>query len=364
MYHLFQRTIRSALGSSMLFPEFRHAQLGMQRSVQQVIEYHRQNPHSLNASHFLVKLLQSIAVNWNVPDDVYNDKVEDMALNLAMSLKMTSALSRGQVFSPGVFFGPNIQEILIATIDPYDTSELGDHWRDLQPIRILYHPATNLYPYLLDGDKDPGEEGGYAVITVNIPMLASQYRQWRKYDARVSKDAPHTTMQFLTMYPIPNMAASYVDWSIANRLIHRFFDLPLGTFRNPNPFYLTDYSAEVDKTLAHYLTQVETKGWAFDSMLNAIPQLTTNSFQQLIQPPSMAYTVQLQWAIAMARLPLIAFLVQLNYATDNQRNQVDLTQIKQWLRRFDLNRTLRALPSTMYEDVLVLLERGILPYLA
>jgi hypothetical protein len=362
MYQLFQAQIR-ALGASILFPEFNHAQLGLQRSVQQVITYHENNPHGLNGSHFLVKLLGSLNVPLSMPYDIYNDKVTDQALNLAMSLKMTSALSKGHVFDPGVFFGPDIREILIATIDSYDTSLLKDQWHTLRPIEVLYHPKTELNLALPDG-KHHSVEGGYAVITINIPMLASQYRMWREYDRRANPDAPRSVMQFLTMFPLPNMLYSYLDWAIVNRTIHKFFDLDLPKVKNPNPFYLTDYSAEVDKTLTHYLQAVETNGWNFDMMLNALPQLSSRStVRDLIQPPAMAFSQQLQWAIVMARLPLISFLVQLNFSTDNQRNQSYLNTIRRWLRQFDLNRTLKALPPDMYDEAMVFIERGILPYL-
>lgn len=362
MYQLFEAHSYQP-GGALLFPEFLYGRRGLQGNLEKVIDYHRINPHGLNGSHFLVKLLQSINVTLTLPPDVYNDKVTDLALNLAMSLKMTSALSRGKVFQPGVFYGANVTEVILASIDTYDTSLLIKEWESLCPIRVIYHPKTDLNLVMPDG-KRLSDEPGYAVIVVNIPMLASQYRMWRLADFERNDDSPMNVMQFLTMYPLPNMLYSHLDVTLMNRLIHQFFDADMPKFKNPNPFYLTDYSKDVDKTLAHYLEVVKNRGWDFDTMLSLFPTVTAADFHDVIKPPAMAFSLQLQWGIAMARLPLIAFLVQLNYTSGNERNQWYLNQIRRWLRQFDLNKALySALPRYQYDGAISLIERGILPYL-
>lgn len=363
MYQLFEAHSYSP-GGALLFPEFLYGRRGLQSNLEKVIQYHRLNPSGLNGSHFLVKLLQSINVTLSLPPEVYNDKVTDMALNLAMSLKMTSALSRGKVFQQGVFYGDNVTEVIMASIDTYDTLLLKKEWEDLRPIRVIYHPKTDLNLVMPDG-KRPSDEPGYAVIVINIPMLASQYRMWRLYDvANNNDDSPMNVMQFLTMYPLPNMLYSHLEVTLFNRLIHKFYELDLPRFKNPNPFYLSDYSASVDKTLDHYLDVVRTKGWDFDTMLSQFPTVTYSDFHKVIRPPEMAFSQQVQWAVAMARLPMIAYLVQLNYVSGNERNQWYLNQIRRWLRQFNLNKALySALPRYQYDGAITLIEHGILPYL-
>lgn len=78
----------------------------------------------------------------------------------------------------------------------------------------------------------------------------------------------------------------------------------------------------------------------------------------------MPFSTQLQWAVMLARLSLVTFLVQFNKNTNNERNQKYLNYIKRWLRYMDGNTTMRsAMPADLYEDVSVLIDYGIRPYL-
>lgn len=361
MYQLFKESPLQP-GGGLIIPEFRRIQTGLRISLEKVIEFHRENPVGLNGSHFLVKLLQNINVPLSMEPDIYDDKVRDIALNLAMSLKMTSPLSQGRVFTPGVFYGEHVTEVLIANIDPYDQRQLATDWRSLRPIRVLYHPKTDLGLDVPNGHY-ASQEAGMAVISINIPMLASQYRVWRNYRSDISNDSPRSIMQFLMELPLPNMLYSHLDIAVMNRMIGRFFDIEMQDIKHHHSFYLTDWSQELDQVLDKFIAMIEHRKWDFDTIVSQIPTIFAEDFHRVLRLPDMAFTQQVQWAVVIARLPLVTFLVQFNRLTDNPRNQMHLNYIRRYLRQMDLNRTMQiALPDNRYEDVMVLIDEGVRPF--
>ena len=364
MYQLFQESPLQP-GGELVIPDYRRIQTGLRFSVKKVIDFRRLNPQGLNGSHFLVRLLQSVNIPLSMDADIYNDKVSDMALNLAMSLKMTSPLSKGQIFTPGVFYGQHVTEVLMANADPYDVSRMEKEWQDMRPIRVLYHPQTDLQLNIPDGRFD-SEEAGMAVISINIPMLASQYRRWREVENMkdIWADSPKSIMQFLMAYPIPNILHSHVDVAMMNRLIGRYFDVEMSKTRSRNSFALTDWTDEVDRTIDHYLRLVSTRRWDFDTLVSHMPVVSHEDLHDVLRLPKMPFSQQVQWAVVLARLALVTFLVQFNRRTENPRNQPYLNYLRRYLRQMDLNRSMRnALPTNRYEDVMFLIDEGITPYL-
>lgn len=361
MHQLFQE-MPLQFGGGLIFPEYRRVRDGLRQSIERIKTYRRKYPRYLPGNHVLLRLLQNIPVSMKLDARTYNDKIADNALLFTQSFRMTSALSKGQVWRPGPFLGPESTEIIIANTDTWDVEEGLKRWEELTPIRYLHHPMTSLKLPVPD-TQFATTESGLTVVTINVPMLASQYRAWRlayeEYD-----DSPPTVGRFLQAYPLPNMLDSQTDIVILNRLMGRFFDTSATTETFRHPFFLTDWSAEVDGVLDKFLAQVGPKRWDFDTLVSHIPTVCAENLHQVVKLPEMAFSTQLQWSVLLARLSLITFLVQFNRATDNERNQRYLNYIKRWLRYMEGNTTVKsALPPDLYEDVRILIDFGVVPYL-
>lgn len=363
MYQLFQEQPNDPAGG-YVFPDFRRVQAGLQHSIRKVQEYRRSNPAGLNGSHYLIRLLHSLNVPMSLPTHIYNDRVSDITFNLGMAMRMTSVLSRGRVFAPGPFYGRNMAELIIANIDPYDIDAGEQNWENLEPIRVLYHPLTDLQINVPDSRFDT-EEAGTAVITINVPMLAVQYRAWRKWMAATIKDeSPRSIMQFLMTFPLPNMLRSHVDIAVMNRTINQYFGVPMPQVRSRNPFYLTDWTPNVDRGIEAWLAYANNRKWSFDTMLSNMPVVAHRNMHEVIRLPEMAYSQQIQWTIIVARLALVTFLVQFGAGHQNVRNSQALNVLRRYLRHVQSIKTLEnAMPTERFEEVSVLINRGIVPYL-
>lgn len=362
MYHLLKESPLQ-LGGGLVYPEFRRVRDGLRLSIDRIKQYRRANPRYLPGNHVLIRLLNSIPLNMQLDDQTYNDKIADNALLFTQSLKLTSALSRGQVWRPGPFLGREVSEVIIANTDAWDVDAGMKNWEELTPIRFLHHPMSTLRLPVADGQY-VSTEGGLAVITINIPMLACQYRKWRKITSTVD-ESPRTLGQFLQAYPLPNMLDSQVDLAILNRLIGLFFGTQPVAQTYRHPFYLTDWSMEVDRVLEKWLANAGPKRWDFDTLVSHIPTVASENLHQTLKLPDQAFSTQLQWAVMLSRLSLVTFLVQFNHRTENGRNQKYLNYIKRWTRYMDGNGTLRTvMPSDLYEDMVVLINYGVDPFLS
>lgn len=361
MYQLLQESPLQ-FGGGLILPEFRRIRDGLQLSVKRIKQYRRMNPRYLPGGHLLLRLLQSIPASSKLDAQIYNDKIADNALLFTQSFKLTSALSKGQVWRPGPFLGPQSTEVIIATTDDWNVAEGLANWEELTPIRYLYHPMSSLKLPVPDA-QFATSEAGLTVVTINVPMLASQYKAWRHAYSETD-DSPRTVGQFLQAYPLPNMLDSQIDIAIFNRMVGRYFGTTPVAEPFRHPFYLTDWSTEVDAVLDKFLAQMGPKRWDFDTMVSHIPTVCSENLHHVLRLPEQPYNTQLQWGVMLARLSLITFLVQFNKSTDNDRNQKYLNYIKRWLRYMEGNTAMRsALPTDLYEDVQILIDYGIEPYL-
>jgi hypothetical protein len=206
-------------------PEWAYVRTELRRNLDRVIAYYRKHPTAVHSAHFLVRLLQSITVPKSLNLERYYYNVDAGALNLSMALKMTSSIYRGQLFD-GVFYS-DCKEILIAHSEPFDFHQAHRNWETLCPIEVLRHPLSDLGLGLPDGDKI-GSDYGIAVISINIPMLAVQYRAFRINEEYLTgnSDSQRSVMQFIRMYVIPNMLPSHLDHCLFNRIYNLHIGAP------------------------------------------------------------------------------------------------------------------------------------------
>ena len=173
MLELF-RTLPPGSTGVMTPPTWAYVQRGLAENTAKVQAYYRQWVRPVRSTHFLARLLQSIAVPKAMETERYYANVDATALNLSMALRMTSTYYKGSVHR-GIFYGPTTPEILLATDDHFDFEHVHAHWKTAQAVTPLLHAKSDLDLHLPMG-QTTSREDGLAVILVNLPMLAVQYR--------------------------------------------------------------------------------------------------------------------------------------------------------------------------------------------
>lgn len=363
MYDLFSEPVNSR-GGGLVIPQFRRVRDGMNQNIERVRAFYQNNPGYMNNSHFLIRLLLNLNISHDYDDDVFVGKVEDWAMDLSMSLKMPSSIFRGGLFTPGPFYGGNVSEAVIAHTEPFDIAQGAANWADLQPIRILRHPFADVDMALPNG-KPRNDEEGFAVIAINLPMLALQYKHWRKWERITNAmESPRSAMQFLHSFPIPNALYTQTNAAILNRIINRFNGVPNPKARGAHSFYIPNWGREVDDSIESYFNHISRKSLSFNEQIAMMPAVGKMSMMESIELPGDAYTAQIQWAVVLARKDLVGYLVRQNFDFDNKSNMGTLNKLRRYLNLVEINRSIEhAMPRDKFVRVYFEIVKNIRPYL-
>lgn len=342
----------------MYAPQWNYIRSGMKQNLDRVIRYYRQNAMAVPSQHLIVRLLSSLSVipvSHNL--ERYFDNVDAVSLNQSMALKMTSSIFKGSLFK-GVFYA-DCPEIIIAHDTDFDVQRADKEWENVCPVRVLRHPWSDLKLALPDGKYKPDATWGVgevAVIAVNIPMLAVQYRAWQRREWEYSAlmgDSPRSIMQFVHMYVLPNMLFSQTDYAIFNRLYNGVRDMPAPeTNSRAHSFYITDFGDRVDTSQDAVLANLAKVGRSFTGILRNIPAATKTDMDEVMTLPEVAPTRQVEWALAMARLPAVRLMLMLSKWSPKFRNQQELNKLRQSIRSFQSNNVMKSmLPADMAREV-------------
>lgn len=350
MYSLFNLVQPTSVGVQR-YPEWNYIRDGLRRNLATVVKYYRTNPIAVNGSHFLVRLLQSITVPHSQPIDRYYDNVDALSMNLSMALKMTSSIYDGQVFR-GIFYGEGSNEVIIAHDEEFDIYEAERGWENLQPIKVLRHPFSDLGLNIPNG-KRSGSETGISVIAINIPMLAIQYRSFRKNEDYLNpNDSQRSIYHFVHMYALTNMLFSHLDVAVFNRIHNLLIGAPLGESFRSHSFHLPDYSQKVTAAQNKVLRILDRLSHDFIQTLLTVPLIVKPDLSKLVEMPDVAPTRQVLWALLLARLPVLNFLFQSAKDGAGKRNQQQVNNVRRALTSYRSSRLLeRHLTLDMWHEV-------------
>lgn len=352
MYSLFN-FMPETLSAVTKVPGWNTLREGLQRNLATVVQFYQTHPMAVESDHLLVRLLQSIDVPLSQVPERYQDNVQAMSLNLSMALKMTSSIYRGQIF-PGVFYGSECPEIIIAENEDFDADEVTQNWKSQVPIYVIRHPISDLGLRLPNGLNN-SSDSGIAVVVINIPLLAVMYRafRWEEVEraAAMGEGAQRSIMQFIHMFVLPNMMASHLDYVLFNRLLNMAIGIPFGEVRRPHSFPIIDYTAKlnaVDEALLEVFVKTSKD---FRSMMHEVPMVSVDNLDVVMRLPRVAPTQQVVWALSIARLPALDFLTRLAKGGAGRKNRQEVNQVLQQIRMYRRNSMMKVLPPDVLVDV-------------
>lgn len=347
--------IESPFGQSVLHPpQWLYAKNGLERNTEIVKEYYRIRPFAVRSEHILARLLNNLGVPYSLNLERFHDIIDSRALALSSVFKMTSSLNKGSMFK-GTFFGEGIEEILMATDDVFNPFSTYRNWKNVSAVKVLMHPKSDL-GFTLPNGKASGTETGYAVIEINIPMLAVQFKAFMDYQKIhfIDKgDNPHTVAQFIHMYVLPNMISSQLDICLFNRAYNLVVGAPMGMQTKRHAFNLLDYTKNTDSTLETLIGFFSENDRHYKIMLKSFFGVQTTDFEKLFKLPDNAPTKQVIWAELVARIKVIEFLVKLSPNNGKVINQSENNLFLRTIKMYESDGVMRSVMSQNTEyDVL------------
>lgn len=325
--------------------------MGAHRSnLSRVIHFYRRSTYSVPSNHVLVRILQNLPSGDGLSLAQYRDRVEDHVDELTRAMEFTSPVNVGKSVPVGHFLGVGTEEVIVTHSQTFSIGEFLTSWQNESPVTFFRHPKSDLCLNLPDGQAD-GNGEGIAVINIDIPKLACQYRLWRERERRVNPDAQHTPMQFVHRFPIPNSLNSLADVAFFNMLKSTFFGNRLTEAEHRHPFFLNTYFEKTREGVLEILHDYIDKRMSFGEVLESITPVSGKSLQSSLSIPSMAYTRQVKWALTIARLPLVSMLMLWDERTGGSYNRTEIRQVERSLRQLRSDRALDSLDKGNLAEV-------------
>lgn len=307
MYKLFSAPKRG-FGGQSLPPRFHDVQAKLAHDVEHIITHYRSNTYAMPVQHILCRLILAIDIPLHYPLEQYYEAVSKRYRSVASGLGMITPLSAGKWFH-GLFYH-GCPELILAYEGENRPAESMKVWMDIQAVKVLEHPVSNLKLMLPSGVKH-NTERGLVVIGIDVPLLMLQYRafyQQQVYRAEQTDGQVLGVTHFLLRHVLPNMLKSQTDLVLMNRLMNLHYGAPMGDSLRKHSFYISDYSDWMDAALEKVLAKVTTTRTHYADVLTQIPKVFRDFPTEM---PSMPPVFQVWWALFLARSRMITFLLDL-----------------------------------------------------
>lgn len=304
MYDLFAPHMRRNIGSQQP-PELRYLERTYQREIRDVQQYYRRYPKRMNSANVLANVLFHLPARDDMDDRRYVRYIEDTAPGVTRAFGFVSSVYKGRVQSGGVTLGPETDEVVVASQEDFAFDRPEKQWWYWMPYRFLYHTRHDPNLPILN-NTTPGK--GFGVGVLNVPMLALQYRYWRRYQKEL-QGTEDDVYRFIGACVLPNLLPSYFEIAYFNRLDLLSKGLKTRNYPTPHPFYLTDYSRQLNQMAEKTLDTYMRRGQDLEQLAGVVPMVLSDSLLSLMQLPKDPVTRQNEWAFLLALLPYVDFLV-------------------------------------------------------
>lgn len=351
MFQLFTKQFDSQNGV-IKPPEFEYIQRTYQHQLSIITDYYYNRVYAVKSQHLLVRLLITNEIPVNYDLNHYMDVAYTRSPYVAKHFRLTSDIEYGQV-RPSVFYGEDNDEILLYDESPFDYTEASRSWKTLQAIKVAEHPFSDLGLALPTGIKT-STDTGLVVMSINLPLLMLQYRQFtleqqmRLQDGEGLLGATH----FVHMYVLPNILYSHIELCLVNRLVNLFYGAPMGDSLKRHPFHVIDYRDKIDRMLSAVSKRLKKTRMMYFSVLKNIPSMYYEDSQVSLQMIDTAHTRQVWWALLVARLRIIQFVIDIGGESGIRMNGTLINRLQIDLKRLVEENVIKTLlPEELYHEV-------------
>lgn len=322
MYMLFRDVPARRLGQT-IDPGFVYVRRTYKTLIQDVKSYYRQAPKYVESTNLFALLIQQFVINMHLDDDQWIRQIEIQAKGAARNLGLASPINKGKIFMKGITLGPHSEEVALASYEKFKPEGLGKVWRDLKPVKYLYHTRTDSSLPIMN-NTTPGK--AYGVISINIPMLMVQYRYWLRWQKNLGIVQFENVYRFVGSIVLPNMLESFLDIAFFNRIDRASQGIKSPSFPIQHPFYLTNLDDRLDKLAEKINFESMLKGIEIEGLAWITPMIVKTNLFEVMELPREPVTYQNEWALALSRLPYVRYLCRMvmrNHGYDrSQINEV------------------------------------------
>lgn len=292
--------------------------------------HYRRSIYAVPSDHILVQVLQHLTLTEESDEALYY-RINSQGKKLAGALHLNNeTFLTGPLLKPW-FFKPGVKSFIFTTeLDQLPKIDYSKVWTDLQPIRAISHPSTDLNFNVLDGNEKEILSGN-AFFYLDIGLLAIQYRYWLKsvsgYIARPS------LMQFVFQYPLVNLLESQFDVAFFNRVNAISKDLPIQRTLTRNGLAIKDLSA-LSITLGNEIvTGLLASRRNYYQIPAQFPLIFKDTLAEQLILPDIFFNQRTLGIYTVAYFPYLSFLSGIVAASGALSHQSPYTHLNHWFYR-------------------------------
>lgn len=281
--------------------------------------------------HILVKLIKSVNVSFKRDLYDYVETIRDTSPDLEAMLKLTSPLNFYMPNYKSNFYNNKCTEVLISVREDFDIALAMKHWKNLEPVKVISHPFSDLSYTPLVGKYVSSNASGMVYIFIDIPKLMFQYRMWvRDQITRFGK--VDEISKFLIDYPLFNMMKSHTDIAVFNRIHDTLRGLESDPYNPKISLATVNNTKYADGAANVFVAQITKSPIRFDEIIQNMPTVFNENFLDVIRLPDIAKTRQVKTILVGARLKLFEFLLEVNAVQKSSVNRSWLNTINNELK--------------------------------
>lgn len=317
--------------------------LNADRNLSQITAHYRKSVYVTPSDHILVQILQHLQTKFELNDSRYyyychgQSKMTHTALGLNTETTVNGPTQKSH------FYGKGINEFLIVeSIDLPINFDAKSYWQSLQPVKAISHPFTDLSFNAPDGEN-PSNAHGSAFLSIDIGLLAVQYRHWLKaVEGYIAK--PSVT-QFVFQYPLVNLIASSTDVAFYNRLRMQVEGKFGSVVRPRHGLAILDLIPLTDKIWTEWLTRALTQSRRWIDIPEQTPLLYQETLADFLALPDIYFNRQNMGIYTLAYYPYLKTITKISIESGSVDNHGVYTFLERWYRRFVIGNYFAAIPK-------------------
>lgn len=332
---------------SRIDPKLNQLMQKQKSNLSQCVRYYQQNYVPVDMTHPLVRLCYRF--NWDLTQqsfDYYN-RANEQKEELCSPLGITTSFNKGEIHE-GIFYGEACKTALVLEVRDTNMRALmdGRPWASLTPLRVLTRPGVRgayLRPDLINEDEE-----GYAVVAIDVPLLAGMFKRWRLDNQKKPKEARERPEHFVGRYLLPSMMHTQMDAVLLNSL--NAFSLRKSELKDLSgvALGLIDQTANLAEELFDHVNALQGSTW--EQVANHIPSFEGETLADHLPVLSDRISQANEWASVGGSVALCR--VCSKYATDNPEGDRLVNLWMQEDRHYKNDRTFSKTPDPKFGTLL------------
>lgn len=355
MLSIFKKAV-SAFTAAVAYPIFVRIASIFRSNLARVRDYYDYGNYVVPSNHFLVTLINSIAVSHSMSIERFITLTYQAGVSAGRNIGLGSAVAPMRVFNESQFYGSGTQEVIYLTDTefPIDSPEL---WLGLNPIKVWRHSDTAFTFKRLVGVNL--NKPGLSVIEINLPLLMCQFRHFMNQQLELPEDQRKDVRHFVSNV-IVGLTESHLDVASFNRVVATLKGEPVTDAPVMSGISLQDASANSETFMRQVVENLTNRTLTWENALALIPMPFAGNALDFFHLPEQISNRYSRCFEFLATYDAIMFLLDLDEKSPGDKNTPYKTALRVYLDRVEseaLWQTFSGDTSSIQTAVRVLRER-------